>query len=247
MLLTVTTPTADILGDASQPCQISEQDSQLLYGETFFVEESRGAYVYGYGAHDGYKGSIERDQLIKNAPPANAYVTTKSTHIYPAPDFKSRPTNIISFLSRLAITQDEEHGFTQLNDNQWVYTNHINTFDKDKDLASIAEIYLGTPYLYGGRSIWGIDCSGLIQNALLANGYEDIPRDARDQEDYFGKPVKKTDIKRNDIVYFKGHVGIMIDDKNILNATARHMTTLIEELDILVDAYDGITHITRVS
>lgn len=246
MLLTVSTPTADILGNPSQPSKISEQDSQLLYGEKFFVEESRGAYVYGHAVHDGYKGSIERDQLIKNAAPSNAYVTTKSTHTYPAPDFKSRPINTISFLSRLTITPNEENGFTALSDGQWVYTSHINALDEDKDLASIAGIYLGTPYLYGGRSVWGIDCSGLIQNTLMAKGYEDIPRDACDQEDNFGKPVKKTDIKRNDIVYFKGHVGIMIDDKNILNATARHMTTLIEELDTLEESYDGITHITRV-
>lgn len=246
MLLTVITPTADILGNPSEPSKISQKDSQLLYGEQFFVEESRGAYVYGYAVHDGYKGSIERDQLIKNAPPSNAYVTTKSTHIYPEASFKSRPTQAISFLSRLAITAKTEGGFTQLHDGQWIYTNHINALNTDKDLADIAEIYIGAPYLYGGRSMWGIDCSGLIQNALLAKGYEDISRDACDQEDTFGKPVKKADIKRNDIVYFNGHVGIMIDDKNILNATARHMTTLVEKLEVLEKDYDGITHIARI-
>lgn len=246
MLLTVITSTADILGNPTEPSMISQKDSQLLYGEQFFVEESRGPYVYGYGVNDGYKGSVERAQLIKNAPPSNAYVTTKSTHLYPEPSFKSRPLHAISFLSRLAITDKTEGGFTQLSDGHWVYTDHINALSPDKDLVDIAEIYLGTPYLFGGRSAWGIDCAGLVQNALLAKGYEDIPRDTCDQEDAFGKPVKKSDLKRNDIVYFKGHVGIMIDDKNVLNATARHMTTLIEKLEILEDSYDGITHIARV-
>jgi len=114
------------------------------------------------------------------------------------------------------------------------------------DLAEIASLYTGTPYLFGGRSMWGIDCAGLVQNALIAKGYTDIPRDTCDQEDSFGKPVDKKDIQRNDIVYFKGHVGIMINKTNIINATARHMSTLVEKLSVLEKDYDGITHITRI-
>jgi len=223
MLLTVITPTADILGNPQEPHMISQKDSQLLYGEQFHVEESHGAYVYGYSTHDHYKGYVERDQLIKNAPEPNAFVTTKSTHIYTEPNFKSRPVEAISFLSRLSVTKTTADNFTQLADGQWVYTKHIQTLVDTLDLADIASLYIGTPYLFGGRSMWGIDCAGLVQNALIAKGYTDIP-----------------------IVYFKGHVGIMLNKTNILNATARHMTTVVEKLSVLEKDYDGITHIIRV-
>lgn len=246
MLLTVITPTADILGNPQEPDKISNNDSQLLFGEKFFVEESHGVYVGGYSLHDGYKGYVERDQLIKNAPAANATITVKATHLYTEPNFKSRPIETISFLSRLTTTGRKADHFSELVEGQWAYTNHINNINPDDDLAAIAMLYLGTPYRFGGRSVFGIDCSGLVQNCLMALGHENIPRDSKDQQDSFGKPVTKDDLKRNDVVFFKGHVGIMMNEKQIINATARHMNTVIEELDELEKIYNGITHSARV-
>lgn len=249
MLLTVTSSTADILNNPAEPRLISKNDSQLLYGEQFEVEESRGAYVYGHSILDGYKGCIERDQLIKNAPTTTHIVKARATHIYPHPTFKSRTHLSLSFMSRLALSDKTENGFSQLEDGSWVFNDHIERLDGFKmpeDLAQTATLYLGTPYIYGGRSSFGIDCSGLVQQAVMACGYDCPPRDACDQEDSFGKPISHDDIQRNDVVYFKGHVGIMMDDTYILNATARHMTTVIEKLSDLEDAYDGITHIARL-
>lgn len=249
MLLTVISPTADILGNPTEPKLISKNDSQLLYGEQFEVEESRGAYVYGHSVLDGYKGCIERDQLIKNAPVATHIVSVRSTHLYPQASFKSRAFLPLSFMSRLAITGKTENGFSQLEDGSWVFNDHIEKIDGFKmpeDLAQTATLYLGTPYIYGGRSSFGIDCSGLTQLAVHACGYDCPPRDACDQEDSFGKPVSRADIQRNDVVYFKGHVGIMMDDSYIINATARHMSTVIEKLSDVENTYDGITHIARL-
>ena len=135
-------------------------------------------------------------------------------------------------------------------DGEWIFTDHLALVKGFQlhggDLTQIAEIYLGTAYLYGGRSGFGIDCTGLVQQCLRAAGHPCPPRDSGDQEGSFGKEVKIEDIQRNDVVYFKGHVGIMIDSENILNATARHMTTLIEPLKTLEKDYGGITHIARV-
>lgn len=246
MILTVIAATADILGDPQEPDIISDHDSQLLYGEQFQVEESHGMYVYGFSIHDHYKGYVEREQLVRNAPTTNVLVTTKATQLYSAPDFKSRPFETLSFLSRLPVTKIKEGDFTQLAEGQWVYTNHIKNIDNTQDLADFALLYLGTPYRYGGRSIFGIDCSGLVQNSLIAKGFSDIARDTKDQEDSFGKPVSKDDVQRNDIVFFKDHVGIMADEKQIINATVRHMSTVIENLADLEKIYGGITHIARV-
>lgn len=246
MILTVITQTADILGNPQEPARISNKDSQLLYGEQFHVEESHGIYVYGHSIHDNYKGYIERDQLVQNAPPTNAHVSVKATHLYTEPNFKSRPIECLSFMSRLAIKNNQIGNFTELEEAGWIYTDHISKESNDHDLADLASLYLGTPYRFGGRSVFGIDCSGLIQNILLANGHTDIARDSKDQEDSFGKPVKKVDLQRNDIVFFKGHVGIMLDNEKILNSTERHMCTIVENINDLEKIYDGITHIARI-
>ncbi len=249
MRLTVITPTADILDVPSEPKKISNDDSQLLYGEKFIVEKSHGAYVYGYGALDNYKGYVERDQLIKSVSTPNMIAKVRATHIYPEPSFKSRPLISVSFLSRLTSLNKTEDGFTQLEDGNWIFTTHISTLEDFKmrgDMADTASLFLDTPYLYGGRSSFGIDCSGLIQQVVMAHGYPCPPRDTYDQEGNIGNAINKEDIQKNDIVYFKGHVGIMMDEKNILNATARHMTTLVEPLSDLEKAYDGITHIARL-
>ncbi len=249
MLLTVITSTADILGNPQEPQIISNDDSQLLYGEKFFVEESHGAYVYGYSIHDNYAGYVERDQLIKDAPKANSLLTVRSSHFYPEPSFKSRPLKKLSFMSRLTTTEEQENGFTKTYNGNWIYSDHfvtLNEFTMAGDMAQTATIYLGSPYVYGGRSSFGIDCSALIQNVMVAHGHACPKRDTKNQENSFGKAIKRDGIQRNDIVYFKEHVGIMIDDKYIINATARHMSTVIEDITKLEEAYGSITHIARL-
>ncbi len=249
MRLTVITPTADILGEPTEPTIISNKDSQLLYGEEFMVEEAHGAYVYGHSVLDGYKGYVGRDQLVQDASASNVIVKVRSTHIYPEPNFKSRPTISLSFLSRLTSLDKTDGDFTQLEDGDWIFTDHITPikdFKMPDDLAQTATLYLGTPYLYGGRSFFGIDCSALVQQCVSSLGHPCPPRDARDQEGKIGTTIKKENIKRNDIVYFKDHVGIMMDEDYVLNATARHMATVIEKLSDIEKAYNDITHIARI-
>lgn len=249
MVLTVITTTADILGNPQEPGNISKNDSQLLFGEEFEVEEEHGTYVYGHSVLDGYKGYVERDQLVTNAPKANAIVKNKLSHIYPQPDFKSRPIEKLGFLSRLTILEDEENGFIKREDGNWIFKDHIAALDSFKmpeDLAQTATMYLGTPYLYGGRSIFGIDCSGLIQQIIMAHGNNCPPRDSKDQEEHFTKQKRSDKLERNDIVFFKGHVGIMMDDSVILNATSRHMSTVLEDVRDLEKIYGGITRVAEI-
>jgi len=249
MLLTCISPTTDIIGYPQNAHRISEDDSQLLYGETFQVEEEHGAYVYGHSILDNYKGYIDREDLIKDATPANALITTRFAHLYPEPDMKSRPKKSISFMSRVSLNDKSENDFVQTQSGEWLYKDVVCKIDQYKpndDLADLALKFLDTPYRYGGRSMLGIDCSGLVQIAMIARGLDCPPRDSRKQEGAFGKKVAKDNLQRNDIVFFEGHVGIMIDSENILNATARHMTALIEPLTDLEKAYKDITHIARL-
>lgn len=248
MLLTVISSTADVLGDPREPNLISDNDSQLLYGEQFYVEESHGAYVYGYGILDEYSGYVERGQLAQNCPKTTHFIHTRDAHLYPEANFKSRPFMSVPFLSRIALTEETEGEFSKTEEGQWVYTNNLTPIGHaltEHDMAQTATLYLGTPYVFGGRSSSGIDCSGLIQNIMIAHGYACPPRDSNVQKGAFGEKVDPKDIQRNDIVFFDGHVGIMMDEKYILNATARHMNTVIEEIDALVECYGDIKHVAR--
>ena len=250
MILTVITPFADILGEPQAPNTISNNDSQLLFGETFDVEKEHGAYVYGKSSLDGYKGYVERDQLVKEAPEANSVVISRLTHIYPEPSFKSRPLMPLSFMSRITLTGETDGEFSQTNEGEWIFSAHLqdlSSLDLGQDHVDIAMGFLGTPYLYAGRSSLGIDCSALVQMALLGAGHECPARDSKDQAETIGISINKDDLKRGDFVFFEGHVGIMVDEANILNATARHMSTLVEPLSDLEDFYKEITAIRRLS
>jgi len=250
MQLSVITPTADIINDLSQLDIIGQKDSQLIYGETFHVEKPHGAFVYGHSIIDGYKGYVERARLASNIPTPTHYVTNLASHLYPHASFKSRPLTPLSFMSRLNLTNKSDNGFVQTHDGLWIFENHltpIKTALPHKNLSEIAKLYLGTPYYFGGRASFGIDCAGLVQQTMVAAGYDCPPRDSIDQQGAFGTKISRNEIAQNDIVFFKGHVGIMMDKENILNATARHMTTLIEPLIDVEQAYaGGITHIARL-
>jgi len=246
----VITPFADILGNPQEPSTISDADSQLLFGETFEVEESHGAYVYGTSSIDGYKGYVERDQLVKDAPQATHIVIARMTHIYPQSSFKSRPLMPLSFMSRVTLTGETDGEFSQTSEGEWIFTHHLQAlddFDLGQDHVDIALGFLGTPYLYAGRSCFGIDCSGLVQMALMGVGHTRPARDSKDQAQTIGTDVSKDDLRRGDLVFFDGHVGIMTDQENILNATARHMSTLIEPLVDLEEFYGEIKAIKRLS
>ena len=112
------------------------------------------------------------------------------------------------------------------------------------DFVETAMKFLDTPYLWGGRSCAGIDCSGLVQISLMAAGLECL-RDTKDQIGTIGTKASPP-LKRGDLVFFEGHVGIMVDEENLLNATSRHMKTIIEPVDHVKDAYNGILNIKRL-
>ena len=126
-----------------------------------------------------------------------------------------------------------------------MFESHLVPLDqKREDFVETALMFLGAPYLWGGRSIGGIDCSGLVQLSLMAAGIC-CPRDSHEQIEV-GKKASPDDLQRGDLVFFKGHVGIMLDDQHILNATSRSMDTRIEIVDHLAEIYDGILDIRRI-
>lgn len=250
----ITVPVADLVDAPARTVQISARSSQMLYGETLIATEEQGDWVKGVCATDGYEGWVHKSQLKPMTAPATHFVDLPWTHIYPDPDFKTRPVTGVGFLSRLTVNPDvQKNGFLSVPGLGWVYARHIKPLSalSGVDPVYTAMRFLGCPYLYGGRSMNGIDCSGLTQLALLRAGVVNCPRDSGPQERGLGTSVVRGQIRKGDLVFFPGHVGIMIDDIHCVNASARTMCVEVERLDDLDRIYSqngkpGITSIRRV-
>ena len=244
----VRTITSDIHEHTNDLKTVKGGDSQLLFGERFKIELIDGEWVFGKSFNDGYEGFVALNTLATFEREPTHYVSHILSHIYPEPTFKIRPLVMASFKSELICGEKNESGFVEVPGLGWIPEGHITPFDapKDHDLAATALKFEGTPYLYGGRSSGGIDCSGLTQVVLQFHGF-DCPRDSGPQLKA-GIESKPDDgcWKRGDLVFFQGHVGIMVDSENILNATARTMDTRIEKLSDLETIYDGILGYRRL-
>ncbi len=246
---TVTTSLTALLDDPANGAKIGSRDSQILFGEGFNIEREDGEWVYGTSVVDGYKGHVRAADLAPIKEPAMHFINPRWTHLYPEPSFKTQPVINLGMMSRLSIdTNKHQDGFISVPRYGWAHEDHIkpiNALNTDKDFVETALSFLGCPYLYGGRSAQGLDCSALVQLALLRSGIP-CPRDSHVQID-LGKTVEHDNLQRGNLVFFKGHVGIMIDDESILNATSRTMDVRIEKLKELEKIYDGITGIRRIA
>lgn len=212
---------------------LGKNDSCLLFGEEFAAEKEKGGWVYGASAADGYKGWAPKADLKKKKTAPTHFTDVPLTHIYPAPSFKTPPVLALSFLSRLTVDGGKkENGFVRVPSLGWIFAQHVKPLRRMTGAAPVetALLFLNAPYLYGGRSAAGIDCSGLVQLAAMRAGLSRCPRDSGDQQAALGEAVTGGALKRGDLVFFPGHVGIMTDGKNILNATARRMRVVIEPL-----------------
>ncbi|GJL84614.1 MAG: hypothetical protein DHS20C02_03890 [Micavibrio sp.] len=246
---TITTSLTALVNNPDNSSIIGNRDSQLLFGETFEAESESGEWVHGTSIIDGYKGHVRTAHLAPAKKPATHFINQRWTHIYPEASFKTRPVINLGLMSRLsADDQKKQDGFVSVPGYGWASEDHIkplSALTPDKDFVETALSFLGCPYLYGGRSAQGLDCSALAQIALLRSGIS-CPRDS-DQQINLGITIEKNGLRRGDLVFFKGHVGIMVDDENILNATSRTMDVRIEALDDLENIYKGITRIRRIA
>ena len=242
----ITTTTADLHETDKPTNQINKRESQLLFGEAFAVASTSGAYVYGQALHDGYSGYIHEQNLSPKEEDPTHIIDAPLTHLYPEPGFKYRPIRELSFLSRITANKENiQNGFIEVPGHGWVFQTHTTPLTNmpPRNITETALQFLNVPYRYAGRSMLGIDCSGLVQLSLMRAGLT-CPRDS-DQQASIGDPVDITAPQRGDLVFFEGHVGIMVDEKNILNATSRTQDVRIESLEKLEEIYNGITATRR--
>ena len=229
------------------PDLTGEPINTLLYGERVSVENQKGDVAKIKVEADGYEGFVDAELLTETHRPKTHKVIVPMTHLYENPDYKAEPFVPLYMLSPVYATDQKQDGFVQLGNGKWVFEEHLGAIDaKHDDFAEMALKFLYTPYAWGGRSAAGIDCSGLVQICLSAAGIA-APRDTKDQIG-IGQAVEfgAAPLKRGDLVFFERHVGIMLDDTLIVNATSRRMATVVEKLSDLVDIYGRVLGVRRV-
>jgi cell wall-associated NlpC family hydrolase len=206
----------------------SEQMDQLLFGELFDVVEEEGAWLWGQARRDGYVGFVEAAALVADAEAPTHRIAAIRTYAFAEASIKSRATGPYS-LNALVRVEAMEGRLAKVAGAGWMAAGHLAPIGVfATDWAAIAERYLGAPYLWGGRESLGLDCSGLVQQALLACGRA-CPRDA-DMQQGLGREIGPVEFGRGDLVFWKGHVAIGLDPQRIIHANAHHMAVAIEPL-----------------
>jgi len=215
------------------PDAASEQMDQLLFGEVFEVIEEEGAFVWGQARRDGYMGFVEAAALAPADLVATHRISAIRTYAFAGPSIKTKASGPFS-LNALVTVEAVEGRLAQVAGAGWMAAEHLSPIGVfARDPAAVAERYLGAPYLWGGRESLGLDCSGLVQQALLACG-QACPRDT-DMQAALGQPIERRGFARNDLVFWKGHVAIGLDRERIIHANAHHMAVAIEPLDAALE------------
>lgn len=205
--------------------------TEALFGELVTVYDERDGWAWVQLERDRYVGYVRASSLSHEVNPATHRVNALGTFLYAASDIKSAPWMQLSMNARLAVVEMGQ-AFARLLDGSFVPSRHISELQRfQPDFVAVAERFIGVPYLWGGKSRLGVDCSGLLQVAMEAAGL-DCPRDSDMQLAELGRDVPLSDkldgLARGDIVFWKDHVGIMTDPFMLLHANAHHMLTVVE-------------------
>jgi len=200
--------------------------SELLHGESFHMLDVRGGWAWGYCGHDHYVGYLAIEAL--DDPVAPSHATRAPAPLFSAADIKAPIAALLPAHAHLTGTIDGDFLATEAG---FVHRRHVRPLNEtETDWVAVAERALGSPYVWGGRGGLGHDCSGLVQVALAACGIA-CPRDTDQQAEALGSPLDdQARLRRGDVIFFPGHVGLMVDGERLLHANAHWMAVTIEPL-----------------
>lgn len=208
------------------------QTTQALLGETVKLFEEEEGWAWVQLAGDGYVGYVNGNALSSQLAAPTHRVSVPSTFIYPEASLKSQPAVPVTLNARVTVT-GENGPFSQLHTGRFIFTAHLKPIGEfAAGYVEVAEMFLHVPYYWGGKSVQGLDCSGLVQLALEAAGQSAL-RDSDMQEATLGRRLMVNDLDglaRGDLVFWSGHVGIMTDQHTLLHANGHHMMVVAEPL-----------------
>lgn len=213
-----------------QPGDDAPMDTQLLFGEAFTVYDEKDGWAWGQAALDLYVGYVRADALAPPGPMPTHSVAVPRTFVYRDADLKSPPLFWLSMNAKLAVGE-RSGNFSRIQPLGWIFSAHLaKAGDHAADFVAVAENFIGTPYLWGGKDSLGMDCSGLLQTAMQRAGLA-CPRDS-DMQANLGRshPVNLDRLQRGDLIFWKGHVGILRDAETLLHANAFSMQVTSEPL-----------------
>ncbi len=241
-------PQAPLRGEPSHDAPLL---TEALKGERVTIyEKNDEGWAWGQLAADRYVGWLSANALAPPGAPPTHKVVALRTLVFPGPSIKLTPREALPLGARVAIARREERmAVTQSGD--YLPAVHLAPIDVyEMDFVAVAERFLGVPYLWGGKTVLGLDCSGLVQIALSACGIV-CPRDSDMQEEVLGSPVAaatdRSNLQRGDLVFWTGHVAIVRDRATFLHANAFHMAVAIEPIaGAIARIRDGGSEITNV-
>ncbi|MBC2771342.1 C40 family peptidase [Rhizobium sp. AQ_MP] len=213
-------------------------DTELLIGEEVRVFERRQGWAWVQAVDDAYVGYLPEEALGPVVAPTHI-VTAPRTFVYSGPDLRFPTRMALSIGSRLTVVGEAETRGTRyllLSDGGALVARHLRPIADPPapDYVGVAALFLETPYLWGGKSGFGIDCSGLVQLAMRLAGQK-APRDSDMQAKDLGTPIERPELKRGDLVFWKGHVAIMEDETTMIHANGNTMSVARETLEAAIE------------
>ena len=202
----------------------SEVVTQLLYGDTFKKIQKKGSWIKIKNNKDNYKGFIKIEKFPQNQKSSHK-IHKLFADLYSQPYKKNKIKNKLSFNSKIKITkkQGEFYKF----DNLWIKKKDLKEINySTKDIFKKVKNFINIKYKWGGKHYSGIDCSGLVQLCFNFNN-KFCPRDAKDQIKYFKKKIKLKNIKKNDLIFWKGHVAVAISKEKLIHAYGPYKKVVI--------------------